>query len=475
MSRDGKTVDFKINTTIRDLYDYVQTRPRPEDVADRILEVLGASVDARAKAALETAAQRSWRRLGYAYGSMAADFFRPSSKVDKQICVASTLLGVEQPSGANASDPAAVRAFVERVSPLIHRAYGDQKRLTKAERHARGLFKCQRWYNKCFRILCRIERKMTKLDHEQRKYLFTRVGKSGLAVEIPYDDFAADLPTACAVAYLSARMSLRSTFTNTSQVRAYDEIADELIRFAEAQGGIRWDVIAYVLPTDRVLRHLSDDAKGRLLGRYWSLLCGMADMLHESFRETPFDPKTMIVRRGNDSSTWNQVAGGWNRARESYVSVLHAMGMSSVLDSVCLGKVMRLMAADVAQWHQASGGDVHPDTKVFAALPFPWDVVHGRESCTRGMVEDACRNAGVKPEAWTGASEKDAAAARFTPTPELVHGVSVSSPELALVLRKAGVFSGQFAKPLDVEVHVVRDEHGAALHVVESTTTEKRV
>ena len=32
---------------------------------------------------------------------------------------------------------------------------------------------------------------------------------------------------------------------------------------------------------------------------------------------------------------------------------------------------------------------------------------------------------------------------RFTPTPELVHGVVVASPSMAQAMRKAGIFSGK--------------------------------
>jgi hypothetical protein len=44
-----------------------------------------------------------------------------------------------------------------------------------------------------------------------------------------------------------------------------------------------------------------------------------------------------------------------------------------------------------------------------------------------------------------------------------VHGVAVSDPALAALLRKAGWFSGKAAKPVDVAVVVERDPTGAAL------------
>jgi hypothetical protein len=79
--------------------------------------------------------------------------------------------------------------------------------------------------------------------------------------------------------------------------------------------------------------------------------------------------ETMVVRRGNDSSAWNNTAGAWNKARGSWIALLQAMGMTEELDSMCFGKVLRLMAADVAAWHRLSGGELEPDTKVWSEVP----------------------------------------------------------------------------------------------------------
>jgi hypothetical protein len=70
--------------------------------------------------------------------------------------------------------------------------------------------------------------------------------------------------------------------------------------------------------------------------------------------------------------------------------------------------------------------------------------------CTRADVEAACREHGVDPErsGWT-APRTHRWVARFRPTPELVHGVSVLDPLWAMALRRARVFGG---KPLNTEV-----------------------
>ena len=68
-----------------------------------------------------------------------------------------------------------------------------------------------------------------------------------------------------------------------------------------------------------------------------------------------------------------------------------SMGMEVELDALCFGKVLRLMAADVARWHQLSGGGLDPNTFVWSELPLPWEVLSGDATCTRQQVEEVCR------------------------------------------------------------------------------------
>ncbi|APR86323.1 Hypothetical protein A7982_11672 [Minicystis rosea] len=447
------------------LFDAIQARPRPEDVAELVLEGIGAELSTPARKLVETAARGSLKRSVHAYSSMAADFTRPVS-AQRQVQTAATIFGVRPLPATLCADPARVEAYVREISVSVHKAYGDRRRMNRAERQAVGLFKCQRWYNKRYRVLVNLEEKIRRLAWNTRKYAFTRVGKSALATKLAREDLRADTGTACLVAYLSARMSMRSVFTNTAQDRAYDEVADALFKHCEASETTAWFVLAHVMPDASVLRHLDDEEKGRLLGAWWSLLVDMADMLHDLSEAGRFERATMIVARGNDSSSWNQVASGWNKAREHWISVVHALGMESMLDAVCPGKVMRLMAADVAAWHCRSGGQIHPDTRVWAALPPPWEVVRGQSICTRHDIVNACRRADVAPETWTG-PRIERRPVPFRPTPELVHGVTISSPMLAEVLRKAGAFSGKEMRGLVNDVHVERDAHGFALKAVD--------
>jgi hypothetical protein len=152
----------------------------------------------------------------------------------------------------------------------------------------------------------------------------------------------------------------------------------------------------------------------------------------------------MVVKKGDDSSTWNQVANAWNKGRDAWFALLDAMDCSRGLERFCPGKVMRLMAGDVAAWHRESGGDLDPQTKVWASLPLPWMVIAGDEECPLKEVHTACARFGIDPIAsgWTNA-RKGNAVSEFKPTPELVHGVDVGHPKLAQLFRRWGVFSGK--------------------------------
>lgn len=103
------------------------------------------------------------------------------------------------------------------------------------------------------------------------------------------------------------------------------------------------------------------------------------------------------LQRGNDSTTWNVTAGAWNKLRDGWFSLMFDLGIVDAVERMCPGKVMRLMAADVAWWHRASGGDLHPDTAVWMALPRPWEVLSGEAVCPVSLVEDVCARHGLDP------------------------------------------------------------------------------
>lgn len=136
---------------------------------------------------------------------------------------------------------------------------------------------------------------------------------------------------------------------------------------------------------------LSDAEKGELLGTWYAVLGDIAGLLREIWESSEFRRETMVVKRGNDSTTWNNTASAWNKARSAWIALLYAMGMDSVLDAICPGKVLRLMAADVVAWHHSAGGELDPDTRVWSEVPLPWQVLEGEVPCGRNVIASVCR------------------------------------------------------------------------------------
>jgi hypothetical protein len=437
------------NERVQWLYLSLNQRRRPEDVADHIFELLKNDLTRAEKSCLQQAAKGSLRQNFSSYTSMLQDFAAPVG-LQRQVFKAMELFTTAYPMEDRACDhPEAVEQFLRHISQEIHKSFGrnDFKvdRLNRQTRVECGMEISKRRYNKLFRHLTRMEAKLNKLIGELKKLMFTKVGKSGLAHLLSQEDFFEDLDSACFIAYYVARSSLRSEFTIYGQQRPYDEIADML--FKRCQNKANWWAIAHVYPTQEVLAHLSDRQKGELLGRWYEILEEIAQLLKSVWERSNINRSTMVVRRGNDSSTWNNTASAWNTARNNWISLLYATGAEEILQSICFGKVLRLMAADVVAWHYSAGGQLDPDTAVWNELPLPWEVLSNEQSCNLGMVESICRKHHVDPEkkGWIVPRPSGQPVA-FTPTPELVHGVSVSNPHLAKILRNSGFFSGKAIK-----------------------------
>jgi hypothetical protein len=442
-----------VEQLLRELHASLTQRKRPEDVARLIQDLYaaqGADLDTATEAALAKAAENSLRNLWHGYTSMLEEFARPVGAQRQLARAASLFTSVpELPVGAG-DDPVQIEAVIRRAGEEIGRSYGQNDvgmdRLNRAERTAAGLGEIsKRQYNKRFRLLRRMEAKLARLIHEQRRREVTMTGKGALAHVLPYELFAMDLDTAAFIAYFTARGYMRSIFTNGRQRQVYDEVAEALFRrLRDIPERTCWYAVAHVRPTPEVLAHVSDVDITQLLVRWNGFLRQVAHLLEDAWSRHPLERDTMIVRRGDDASTWNQSAQAWNTARAHWFALLSELGQDEILDRFCPGKVPRLMAADVAYWHRMSGGGLHPDTYVWAELPLPWEVLRGERECPRSLVEAICARHGVDPVAgaWT-APRPVAAAAVFRRTPELVHGVAVADPLMAGALRSAGVFSGK--------------------------------
>lgn len=461
---------------LNQLFESLQKRLRPEDVAEMILVALKNDLSPPETKLLQKVAAHSLKNSWQQFTSMAQDFYRPVAPVNqahKAIELFETAYHLPEKDCASVEK---VSKLVKRISAEIRKNAGGNSfkfnRLNNQQRADSGLDISRRRYNKLFRFLARFELKIETYKRELRKYRATRIAKSSLATEIEYQDFAASLDAACFVAYFTARANRRNVFTNQSQDRPFDEAAAMLLdRFKRNSVSAGWRAIAFAMPDAEIVARLSDEDKVLLYGKWLAVLNDIAELMRETWERSRFDRATMIVRRGDDSSTWNALAGAWNAARQGWLSTAEALGINQEIERMCFGKAMRLMAADVAAWHRASGGALEPDTLVWAELPAPWQVLAGEADCPRELVESVCRKHNVDPikKGWIF-PRGNRTAVEFKPTPELVHGVAVAHPELALVLRKAGWFSGKLKTFKELPENapdfiVERDSTGAATGV----------
>jgi hypothetical protein len=461
---------MKETVTATELHATLKGRLRPEDVADMILKLEGTKFGVSERRMLQKVARGSVRQNVYGYTSMASTF-ATAVGAGKQIAKAKEIFKIGDSEEHNYNDGARIEAFLEAVSPLIYKPVGGNNfktdRINKEQRMGLGLDISKRSYNKKWRLLKRIENKLLKFARESKKIEFQMIGKHGFAHELDLETFGADLNSACFIAYYNARCNLRSEFTISGQQRHFDEVCEMLFKKCkdggEAGGGLfsffkgeqvqgpvapNWWAIAQIYPHQEVLRHLSDERKGRLLGRWTTVLQEIAALLEELWNQGNLDKETMVVKRGNDSTTWNNTAGAWNKARDNWMNLIFALGMEELLDHLCFGKVMRLMAGDVAAWHRMSGGGLDPNTMVWSKLPLPWEVFGGKAVLSRQTVEECCKAAGVDALKSGWIAPRVHGVAKFRPTPELVHGVTVSNPYLATVLKQHGYFSGKSATPI---------------------------
>ena len=407
-----------------------------------IIDLLGDNLTLVERLTLEKAAKGSLKRTIWGYSSMLQEFSEPIG-AEKQIKKAVEIFKLGKRDDIEYDDLSSIKSFIKEVSPIIHKPFGGNNfktdRLTKSQRAELGLDVSKRNYNKKWRIMKRLEKKLHKFAREGKKIEFQKISKHGISHRLDFDNFSKDLNSACFIAYYNARCNLRSVFTNQKQEKAFDDISEMLLnrckglrksffsRIKKDRAGkpneINWWAIAHVYTSQEVLANLSDHQKGKLLGIWTTILREIASLLDEIWNASNINRQTMVVKRGNDSTTWNNTAGAWNKARDNWMNLIYSMGMDYTLDEICFGKVMRLMAADVVAWHHMSGGKIDPNTDVWNKLPLPWEVFEGKMKCTKKLVEQLCTDAGIDAEKSGWIAPRVHGMTEFKPTPELVHGV----------------------------------------------------
>lgn len=456
---------------LEELHGTLDERAMPETVARIILD--GPMLHQFRPGILLELRRVAAARSPWYVSSMSEDFERAGDCKDQLASVA-RMFGLDLERLPCPADPAAVAQFIDDLGSVMggwrHDSDWKRDRLSGDARYAvyvaaggawnvhPGL-RSKRQYNRHIRVLRHLEDKRQRMETAQRLRRLILIGRSGFAHEIPPERFAADPVTACFIAYYVARKNKRRMFSLHGKENPIDQLADALLDRIRAQAArTDWEMLAFAYPQPEVITRLTDAQRGTLMGRWWAVMRDTAGELERAWPQG-VNKLSMIVRQGMDSSTWNAMAQAYNAARAGWIGCVTASGADGLLGPFCPGKVMRLMAADLAYWHQSSGGDVDPDTKVWAFLPVPWDVISGKVPCTRADVEAACRAMGVDPAAkgWT-APRAHGAVADFKPTPELVHGVEVADPQWAALLRRAGVFSGKGIRPdMAGEVAVIPD------------------
>lgn len=441
------------------LHASMSQRWTTERVARALLALDDVALPRKAHALLRkaTASKHRWTSM--------SETFEQAVIPRRQLTVGRELFPTVKPP-RRADEGQALGFYLERLKAHL-KITGTRFDVDRPARDARPYGK--RAFNKRFRYVKRLERKIESFQQAQRMRTLERMAKTLLAGWVTQADFVSDGRTACFLAWMTARLGRRSVFTCGSQERAYDQVADALLKGLGPEAN--WYAVAHVYPDSEVLARLTPYDRGRLLGQWFGVMVDAAEVLHRLAATGRYDLKRFVVRRGNDSSTWNAAAGAFNKAREGWLNTMHALGLHAAFDEMLPGKALRLMAADVVAWH--GQGQLDPDTRVAAHLSPPWEVVLGRANCIQAQVQRACRAEGVVGRAWLKPRTRKVAKGSFTP--ELVHGVMVSAPSLAQALRRAGVAAGpsksrgKTPRPVPAFRRVLTDDRVLLVGVDEAT------
>lgn len=455
-------------TTMQTLISSLRERWTPEMVMKTILEG-EVELTTTEKHTISSALGRANRY------SLMATKFAETAGLDRQLKVAEDLFpAVKRPKVITAES---LGEYLVAMRDSIRMEGNDFKanRLAHAARkstrgrkgEAKTMPNGHRAYNKRFRFLARMSQHVSTRTETAEMRELAQIAKSRLSFKLDRSVLT-NLKTVCFVAYMTSKLNKRSTFTFEAQENPYDSIAAML--YARLGKGTNWLAVAYVHPEPGVLKMLDDRQKGILLGVWFSVMTRAAKVLDREVKGGDIDLKELVVRRGNDSSTWNEAAGAFNKARDGWVNTLYALGMEEALDAFVPGKALRLMAADVVWGHRHYGSGLDPNTAVWGELPKPWEVILHKATCTRAMVEAACSKHNCTA-GWLAPKTKSVA--KYVPTPELVHGVIVSSPELAQSLKAAGYFGGPSKGPVKALVPHTKTMEGLTVKVSGSPSIDE--
>lgn len=285
-------------------------------------------------------------------------------------------------------------------------------------------------YKKAVRFLSRVEETVARIEENITDREATICGKSRLSYLINVDEL--DDKTLSVAAYLTARANRRSVFGMKDQSKAFDSVHNALVGLLDDESN--WFELAKVYPTGVVFKRLDDSQLGELLGVFYANMEKYGLRLGELYEELPERAqKELITIRGTDSSRWNSYSGGYNTMRSAWVNLTSFLKLDAVFESFLPGKAPRIMAADLMYSRVSDGQEAHKDSDLFFLFAKPWEVLAGEGTVD---LEEARKHDG-----WA-APLKNVETEAPSVEPALVHGVVVSSPAMAEILRKTGVFAG---------------------------------
>lgn len=431
---------------LTELHAALDARWRPEDVAVSAVRnfagVLPEDV-LRHLRQMSAFAERAYVPAGYS--SMDKDFERPVFASDQMIAAfnLADTFGVELDSTPPASDTEAVAVWCADALARVAAADVSTGRAAKLRRS-----------------IGRVSAKNTRAAQMAASRKLVQIGRSGFAARIDAGEFAKDAMTAVAVAYTAARRNLRREFTLAGKAGTTDHVVETFDRLLAASDTTNWWAWAHVRPTPTVLARLTDEQRTSLLVDWSEAMQDAARRLADLDAAGTRAHGRVKVRRGDNSTEWNIAARAYNTARDNWFACLDACGLSVARVACCPPKALRLMAADLMYAHSVTGGDNHPDSRVAAHLPAPWEVVLDGAECTEAQVVAACDIESVPVKGWVNLRSKRGTE-QLAATPELVHGVAVADPLLAGALRRAGAWSGP-SKASSVD-HAALDELASRL------------
>lgn len=417
-----------------ELHASITSRQRPEDVAAIVAAALAGRLKPEEAAALSEATRFAGRT---GYYSLMADTWEKSSDATSTVAYVARIFSEDD---TPPSELDALCRFRDRLGKRVGWSPAKGARWSVEHIHDAGW--SVRRYHRAWHALDVLTEKIYAIERTEQRNFCAVAARAGMAGTITVEEVAADIEAACFVAYFIARRNTRRTFSLEGRDNPFDSIAAMLL--ARLTDESDWWMVARAYPRPEVLARLAPERQGELIGFWWKAMRTGAGLCAEVNGRSPVNRQTMIVERGQDSDTWNLAAGAYNVARASWLSALTVTGTLAILTATCPPKLPKLMAGDLIFWHTATGGDIaHPDVRVAASLAPAWKVVTGEESCTARDVRLACTAEGLDPETtgWVAPLAKGELGT-VTPTPELVHGITVGDPILAAVLRRAGAWSG---------------------------------